>query len=353
MKLKIITYTCCILLFLLCVGCDDYSRTEVEHNIYVNKPSISAFVGEEIQLAASPTDGTHQFAWTSEDLSVATVANNGLVKLVGAGTTDIVVSSGDIKLRVPVTSIVRIPLQDVQLSEHSLEMMPENRKNIIITRIPDDANDVTVGNWTSEDSKIATVNEKGEIVAVSEGVTNIVYRIGALERKVRVDVSFTSPFKGPHVLQASQPYELPAANFDFGGLGYAFHDDVGNPLGQDNYRKANGDTKSLPVEIEGDGTNLGYINAGEWLQYTVEVKDAGEYLVNVSLSATAASSYRIEVDGKNETGTVSVPSNGSWSNWQWTPSTPLVLNLTEGKHKIKFYIEVSGFNLRALRFTKK
>lgn len=335
------------------VGCDDYIRTEVTKAIFVNKQSVSAFVGDEIQLTASPTDGTYQYHWTSEDPEVAIVSSTGLVTIVGDGFTNVVVSSGDIKAKVEINAVTRIPLEDVLISEEFIEMLPGDKKSVILTRVPENANDIPEASWASENSDVATVSETGEIVAVGEGVTHIIYRVGEIEKKIVVDAAFTRPFKGPHIISANQPYVLPAANFDLGGQGHAFNDDANNPIGQDNYRRSNGDTGSLPVEIEGDGVNIGYINAGEWLLYTVEVSDAGEYLVDVSLSAAGDGAFRLEVDNTNVTGSVHVPNNGSWADWRWHPSAPLVVNLTEGTHKIKFVTEIAGFNLNSLRFTKK
>jgi Carbohydrate binding module (family 6)./Bacterial Ig-like domain (group 2). len=351
MKAKLVKTGLWLLLFGCMTGCDDYDKTYEEKSIYVNRQSLSMFVGEQVQLTASPTEET--YSWLSEDPAVATVTSNGLVEAVGEGSTNIITSSGDINTKVSVTAVVRIPLEDVILSEISLEMLPGNKKTVLVSFVPENANDVPAYSWSSENPDVVTVNENGEITVVGEGVTNIVYRIGDIMKKIVVDAAYTRPFKGPHILSAAAPYELPAANFDFGGEGYAFHDnDAGNNTGNDNYRRNNGDAQSTPVEVEGDGVNIGYTNAGEWLLYTVEVQDAGEYLAEASLSAAGDSKFHLEVDGVDVTGTVNIPNNGSWSDWRWHPSPPLTLTLTAGKHKIKYYFEGGDHNLRALRFTK-
>lgn len=355
MKNKFIKYGLLVPIFAFAVmGCDEYIRTETEKDIYVNMLSLSSFVGEKIQLVASPTDGTYQYKWESENTSIATVDGSGLVSIVGEGNTNIVVSSGDISRIIPVTATTRIALTDVELSESFLELSPGARKAILVTNIPENANDVPAYNWYSENPNIATVNEIGELTVVGEGVTNIVYQIGDIVKKVVVDVAFTRPFKGPHILSAAEPYFLLAANFDTGGEGYAFHDQDANSHTGDNYRRDNGDPAGHAVEIEGYGNNLGYTNPGEWLLYTVEVQDSGVYFVEVSLSANGNDGkYHIEVDDVNETGTVTVPNNNSWGSWRYHPVPPLEINFTQGRHKVKFYFEGAGFNFRALRFTKK
>ncbi len=356
MKTEFLKYGLSILLLGYISGCDNYEQKIIEKNIYVDRQSLSLFIGQTVQLTASPTDGTYQYQWSSEDASVATVTSNGLVEVISEGFTNIVVSSGDLFTKVPLTAVVRVPLEDVSVSESFLELIPGGKKTILVTYIPDNANDIPEYLWSSENPDIASVNIAGEITGVDEGVTTIVYRIGDIVKEVMVDVAYTRPFKGPHILSAAVPYELPAANFDLGGEGYAFHDqDANNHTGNDNYRRNNGDNQSTPVEIEGDGgNNVGYTNPGEWLLYTVEVIDEGEYLVEAQVAVPGTGSFHIEVDGINVTGTIDVPNTNGWGNYTWvsTPEDKLTLILTEGRHKIKYYFE-GGHNFRSLKFTKK
>jgi hypothetical protein len=353
MNNHILRYSTAILFTLLLGGCDKYERTEVLHEIYVNKSAINGFIGQEVQLTASPQDGTYSFQWMSENPEVATVTNSGMVKLIGEGSTIIVLSAGEIKQRVEISSSRRIPVVDIILSDTSIELIPQAKKNITVQLLPENANDIPKAEWSSENDKVAIVSEKGEITGVAEGTTNITYKVGDLVKKIKVLVSYTSPFNGPHILKAGSAVEIMAADFDFGGMGRAFQDDVGTALNNDSYRRGKGDVNSLPVEIEGPGTNIGFINNGEWYQYTIDVKEAGDYLLHVSLSAAGASKYHIEVDNINVTGSIDVASNGSWSNWMYHPSKAIKLNLTQGNHKIKFFAEQASFNFRALRFSKE
>ncbi len=336
-------------------GCYKYDVIEEETNIYVNRQSLSLFVGEQIQLTASPLEGTYN--WSSEDTKVATVTSGGLVQVVGEGTTDIVVSSGNLSTKVNLTATVRIPLEDVSLTQTELVLLRGTKKSISVTYVPNNTNDVPKNySWSSENKDVAIVNKEGEITAISAGVTKIIYKIGDIEKKIEVEVTNTLPFRGPHNLTAAEPYELAAANFDIGGEGYAFHDaDAGNNTGNDNYRRNNGDTGSTPVEVEGNGgSNVGYTNPGEWLLYTINVVDAGDYKVDVLLAGPSASSFHLEVDGVNVTGTIPTPATGGWGAYQLvsTPEDKLTLSLTKGKHTFKYYFE-GGHNLRGFRFTKK
>lgn len=350
MKEKRVKSILLILLLGLIWGCDEYNRTGVEESIFVDKSSLSMFVGDQFQLTASPTEST--FNWTSEDPNVASV-KNGLVEAVGEGSTNIIATDGIAETRVSVNVIIRIPLTDVVLSEDTLELSPGDIKNILTTLVPDNANDVPEASWSSENTDVAIVSAGGEITAIAEGETHVVYSIGEFSRNVLVYVSTTRPFKGPHVLSAAAPCVINAADFDLGGEGNAFHDaDSGDNSGQGgNYRRQNGDTQSDAVDIEGFGANVGWTGGGEWLLYTVDVQDGGQYLAEVQTGVPGSGSFHLEVDGVNVTGTINVPNTGGWGTFVWNPSPGMPIDLTAGKHKIKYYFE-GGHNLRALRFTK-
>jgi len=356
MKKKFI-YSGIFLLLAICQwGCDEYERTEVEKTISIDKSSVNIFIGEELQLTASPSENA-PFTWSSKDTKVADVNNDGLIVGVGEGVTFIIVDDGTFQTKAEVTVNERIPLENLELEDDTLELSVNEDKTVSILLTPSNTNDAPDStSWNSEDIKVAVVDAGGCITAIGEGETNVIYRAGKYKKIVKIYVANTWPFNGPHILSADDPCIVMVADFDIGGEGYGFHDsNASNSIGNDNYRKNGGDSNSYAVEVEGDdGKDIGYTGTGEWLVYTVVVNDAGEYMIELSESAAGASgAFHIEVDGVNISGTISVPNNGSWSSWRWLETSPPVTSmLTEGRHQIKFYFEGSGYNIRALRFTK-
>ncbi len=355
MKKKHVLYPLALLFIAMIAGCEEEVQKPTHENIYVNQAKLDLFVGESVQLTASPTNET--FTWSSDNTGVATVTAKGLVEAVGEGVANIIVKSGELSKEIPINAITRIPLEDVIFSENEIELFIGFKKTIQVTYVPENVNDLPDSySWSSEDPSIATVDPFGEIRAVGEGITYIVYKIGDIKKRLKVDAAITRPFKGPHLLSASAPYLLMAADFDFGGEGNAYHDnDATDRSGQNgNYRKSNGDEYGTGVDIEGFGTSIGYTNPGEWMIYTVEVQDAGNYLVEAQVAVPGSGSFRIEVDGVNVTGTIGVPDTGGWGAFTWvsTPADKLTINFTKGKHRIKYYIE-GGHNFKALRFTKQ
>lgn len=83
-----------LFVFIGIIGC---STKEIDHNydnmVYVNQSSLDLYYGDTEQLTASPTEAT--FEWTSEDPTIATVDNNGLVTATGVGFTQIVATQGE------------------------------------------------------------------------------------------------------------------------------------------------------------------------------------------------------------------------------------------------------------------
>lgn len=359
MKTKYIKYPSLISFILVFIsGCINYDRSEAIKSIFVNHQSLSLFVGEQKQLVASPTDGTYNYNWYSEDNTVATVTENGLVNAVSEGSTNIIVNDGDVSTKILITSVVRVPVTDVILSEENVLLASGDKRALTVYYSPGNANDIPKFSWVSDNPEIATVNQNGEIVAVTEGNTTITYRLGDIVKKITVFVSSfskTSPFKGPHIISASQPLVLLAANFDFGGEGYAFHDsDDKNSFGENNYRSDNGDLESNAVDILNYGELVAVLLADEWLLYTVDVVDAGEYYFDISQAAMYGPALiYLEVDGINVTGEIEVPATGGYFNWTWAPATPPTITLSKGVHKIRLHFVSEGPNLRALRFTKK
>ena len=160
--------------------------------------------------------------------------------------------------------------------------------------------------------------------------------------------SAQSPYGGtPAVI----PGTVEAENYDLGGEGVAYHDtDAGNNGGA--YRK---DDVDIGAASEG-GYTLGWMNKNEWLEYTVNIKSAGAYHLNVRLASPASGGkFHIEVDGVDVTGPLTVSSTGGWSNWGSVTKSDV--NLPAGQHVLRFVLDSHGANgyfgnLNSMSFTK-
>jgi hypothetical protein len=142
------------------------------------------------------------------------------------------------------------------------------------------------------------------------------------------------------------PGKIEAEHYDVGGEGIAYHD-----LSAGNSGNA---FRTEGVDIEattdtGTGYNVGWIQAGEWLEYTVNVTTAGTYTLSARVAATAAGkTFHIEMDGVNVSGTLTVPNTTGWQIWQTVTTT--IPSLTTGQKIMRFYADQGDFNLNYVDF---
>lgn len=120
----------------------------------------------------------------------------------------------------------------------------------------------------------------------------------------------SAPFGG---IALTLPGTIEAENFDAGSAGVAYHDTTaGNTGGA--YRSTNVDIGA--ATDTGGGYRLGWVDAGEWLNYTVNVEAAGTYAIDVRVASNGAGgTFHLEVNGTDVTGPMSVPNTGGWQAW--------------------------------------
>ncbi|MEN6341880.1 MAG: S8 family serine peptidase [Methanospirillum sp.] len=142
---------------------------------------------------------------------------------------------------------------------------------------------------------------------------------------------------------ASLPGTIQAEDYDTGGEGVAYHDLEPANLGGV-YRPAEGvDIEPLPNSA---GYNVGWIRAGEWLRYTVNVSATGAYAFGVcGASRWGEPSLSLLVDGVPAV-TVPIAATNSYDVFDFTNAT---VNLTAGEHQLR--LALSGyFNLDYIEF---
>ncbi len=146
----------------------------------------------------------------------------------------------------------------------------------------------------------------------------------------------------PYIL----PMRIEAEDFDLGGPDVAYRDaDLGNSGSQ--YRTDEDVDIEICTDI-GDGYNTGWTNPGEWMEYTVQVANAGQYTINTRVSSLLGNgAFHLEINGVDVTGSVNIPATGGWQTWT-TVSTTAVLNA--GVQVLKFVPESVGFNVNYFDF---
>jgi probable HAF family extracellular repeat protein len=147
------------------------------------------------------------------------------------------------------------------------------------------------------------------------------------------------------------PGTIEAEDFDEGGEGVAYHDLSAGNSGEA-YRQTDVDIE--PTTDAGNGMDVGWISAGEWLEYTVSVAAAGTYVLEARVANTEAGGvFHVEMDGVDKTGAMAVPSTGDWQIW--TTLTRAV-TLEAGTHVLRISLDTAApntavGNVNYIRFT--
>ncbi|MBX9852605.1 MAG: carbohydrate-binding protein [Cytophagaceae bacterium] len=136
------------------------------------------------------------------------------------------------------------------------------------------------------------------------------------------------------------PGKVEAENYDLGGQGEAFNETTPGNTGAV-YRNDAVDIEACTDA--GGGFNLGWIDAGEWLEYTVNATATSNYRFNFRVATPmAGKTLSLLVDGVNR-GTVNIPVTGGWQNWATVSLNNITLN--QGQHIIRLLMNGNEFNV--------
>ena len=109
----------------------------------------------------------------------------------------------------------------------------------------------------------------------------------------------------------------------------------------------------VDIEVTADtdgGYNVGYIDEGEWLEFSVEVLDSASYDLDLRLASPAGGgSINVEIDGNPMQNAVSVPNTGGWGNYQTISHN---IYLSAGVQSLAIYANSGGFNIDWIKLTK-
>jgi glucose/arabinose dehydrogenase len=243
----------------------------------------------------------------------------------------------------------------------SLDIIPNKVKVTAAANIPG-LQLILGAQATAPFTKTLVVNSPMTLEAVTPQVLNDKYYVfanwsngGTASQTIRVprtDATFTANYaigaslQNPYLATpVAIPGKIEIENFDLGGEGIAYHDNsTGNAGNQ--YRT------SEDVDLENcseGGYNIGYVAAGEWLEYTIDVTTAAQYTLSVRVANPGAvKSMHVELDGQNISGNISVPATGGFQAWQTVSvTTPL---LTTGVKVLRVSLDATDFNVNYLTF---
>jgi hypothetical protein len=136
-----------------------------------------------------------------------------------------------------------------------------------------------------------------------------------------------------------------AEDFDKGGEGLSYHE-----LDSKNIAGAYRPDEAVDIyALNYDQYHVGNALPGEWYEYSLDVKDAGDYLVEVHCaSLTPGGRYLISI-GAQSSDTMEVAASGSWLE---TCKTSFQLSLPSGEQIMRFtVIDHPQYNIDKMVFT--
>jgi len=154
-----------------------------------------------------------------------------------------------------------------------------------------------------------------------------------------------SPFIGILGPQSGVLSELGQVYVDMPLHDANLHTPIPARIEAESYNKMSGVLLELTSDASGFA-NVGYIDAGDWLEYNVEVAEGQMFNLNARLASTQVGSLKILL-GEEILGTVSFTNTNGWQNWQ---TFTIPITLTAGTHTIRIQAVTGGFNFNWVEF---
>jgi uncharacterized repeat protein (TIGR01451 family) len=191
-------------------------------------------------------------------------------------------------------------------------------------------------NWVTISAPVtlAAGIQRMRVMVDAAGATGVVGNLNHISLVSTSSAPGSTPYTGTPV---PLPGIVQAENFDNGGANVAYLDTTaGNSGGA--YRSTDVDIQ-VTTDSSG-GYNVGWMAAGEWLNYSVNVPTAGSYRLDLRVAANGAGGrLHVEFNGVDKTGAMTIPNTGGWQAWQ-TISAPVTLSA--GVQRMRVVVDAAG-----------
>ena len=144
--------------------------------ITLSESSISLNRNANVQLSANivPANTTDKsVSWESDNEVVVTVTKNGLVRGINAGSAIITATTAN-GLTASCMVTVKIPAKSIKLNKQKLTLKKGKKKTLKVTVNPLETTDTI--QWSSSNTKIASVSQKGVVTAKKKGYATIMVK---------------------------------------------------------------------------------------------------------------------------------------------------------------------------------
>ena len=156
------------------------------------------------------------------------------------------------------------------------------------------------------------------------------------------------------------PGTIACNEYDFGNAEIAYHDqdykrvrwDIFQPWNSGSEFRNDGVDLEKSSDAAGAKYSIGWITNGEWLKYTVTVKQAGIYDVLLRVASLSGGGIlKLVLNGQELTSNIAVPRTNGWYTWA-TLNVPNIV-LPAGVQTVTLFFVNAGFNINQMKFVLK
>ena len=151
------------------------------------------------------------------------------------------------------------------------------------------------------------------------------------------------------------PGKIEMENFD--EPGYGAGNDSYSDSDTDDHGAESNDGKSyregtgVDIYKKATGYVVGYNQADEWLEYTVNVEKEGDYTMFAAVaSGSTSGSFKLSVDGKDITEEIAVPKNEGEDNYDDFGKVKANVTLPAGEHILRFTVTGDWMDIDYIQF---
>ena len=155
------------------------------------------------------------------------------------------------------------------------------------------------------------------------------------------------------------PGKIEAEDFDITGAGInddgtsniSYSDKDSKNQGNSSYRP---DATDADIYVKPFGTVIGYNETGEWFEYTIDVKEAGDYTLFAAVaSANKTNGFKFSLDGKDLTDELTAPMATTPDSYEEFDKISANVNIAKaGKHVLRLTVTGDWFDIDYFNFVK-
>ena len=166
----------------------DVPAESIEAGSYSSNMLLGAT--QQLSPTVKPRNTTDSVIYLSDDTSVVTVSNSGLVQAVGVGTATVTAAAGNqicaYTIVVSMDSSMIVTEMDLSLSSNTIYV--GNSVSASLQVRPSSASNYATVTLTSSNEKIATVNNFGRVTGIAPGTATITATCGSVTATTKVTV---------------------------------------------------------------------------------------------------------------------------------------------------------------------